>query len=200
MHTYALEDVLKGPYMLTEWKPDLVNDILSRLTPSNVRVLTIAQKYESIATDAEPWYGTKHKTEEIKSELLNEWETSEPHQKLHLPERNPFVPTDFELCERDTFDSKGVPSVIYDSSLSRVWFKQDDEYLLPKASLSFQIMSSLAYADPEHANLNYLFTQLFKGIFDMPRYFSIRKFKICLISYGSIRYQLSKILFCRRYQ
>ena len=163
MHTYQLEDVLKGPYMLTDWKPDLVNDILSRLTPSNVRILAIAQKYEDIATDSEPWYGTKHKTEEIKDELLKQWEAPASNEKLHLPEKNPFVPTNFELCERDNYDSKGVPSVIYDSSLSRVWFKQDDEFLLPKASLNFQIMSSLAYADPEHANLNYLFTQLFKG-------------------------------------
>ena len=165
MHTYELEDVLKGPYMLTDWKPDLIDDMLSRLTPSNVRILAIAQKYENIATELEPWYGTKHKTQEIKKELLEQWEVIAPNEKLHLPEKNPFVPTSFVLCERDTYDSNRVPYVIYDSSLSRVWFKQDDEFLLPKASLNFQIMSSLAYADPEHANLNYLFTQLFKGMY-----------------------------------
>ena len=164
MHRYELEDVVKGPYILNDWKPDLVNDILSRLTPSNVRILALAQKYEDMATDSEPWYGTKHKTQEIKEELLNEWEALAPNEKLHLPEKNPFIPTSFELCERDTYDSKGVPSVIYDSSLSRVWFKQDDEYLLPKASLKFQIMSPLAYADPEHANLTYLLAQLFVGM------------------------------------
>ena len=163
MHRYELQDVLKGPYILTDWKPDLVNDILSRLTPSNVRILAIAQKYDDIATDSEPWYGTKHKTQEIKKELLELWEAIVPNEKLHLPEKNPFIPTSFELCERDTYDAKRVPSVIYDSSLSRVWFKQDDEYLLPKARLNFQITSSLAYADPKHANLTNLFTQLFEG-------------------------------------
>ena len=164
MHTYELEDVLRGPYMLTDWKPGLVDDMLSRLTPSNVRILAIAQKYENIATDSEPWYGTKHKTQEIEKELLEQWEVIAPNEKLHLPEKNRFVPTSFVLCERDIYDSKRVPSVIYDSSLSRVWFKQDDEYLLPKARLNFQILSSLAYADSEHANLTYLFTQLFEGM------------------------------------
>ena len=162
MHEYALEDVLKGPYMLTEWKPELVNDILSRLTPQNVRILAIAQKFDTIATASEPWYGTKHKTEKLDNDLLKSWEVSVANEKLKLPERNPFIPTDFELCERDTYDVK-VPCVIQDTALSRVWFKQDDEYLLPKASLNFEIMSSLAYEDPCHANLNYLFVQLFKG-------------------------------------
>ena len=163
MHEYALEDVLKGPYLLTDWKPELVNDILSRLTPSNVRIMAIAQKFDNIATDSEPWYGTKHKTEPISDELLKSWEISVPYEKLHLPEKNPFIPTDFELCERDTCDVK-VPSVIQDTPLSRVWFKQDDEYLLPKASLNFEIMSEVAYENPTSANLNYLFVQLFKGM------------------------------------
>ena len=154
--------MLKGPYLLTEWKPSLVNDILSLLTPSNVRVLSIAQKYDTIATESEPWYGTKHKTEQINNDLLTAWETTVPYEKLHLPEKNPFIPTDFELCERDTSGDQ-VPSVIKDTSLARVWFKQDNEYLLPKASINFEIMSRLAYLDPQHASLNYLFVQLFKG-------------------------------------
>ena len=162
MHDYEMEDVLKGPYMLTEWNPGLVNEILSCLTPSNVRVLAIAQKYESIASESEPWYGTKYKTDSIGPDLLKTWETSVPHEKLHLPERNPFIPTDFELCIREKGEDR-FPSIIKETSLSRVWFKQDDEYLLPKATINFEIMSPMAYVDPYHADLNYLFVQLFKG-------------------------------------
>ena len=162
IHDYPLEDVLQGPYMLTDWKPELVNDVLSLLVPSNVRVMVIAQKYEDIATESEQWYGTKYKTEIIEDDLLKTWEISTPDEKLHLPEKNPFIPNDFELCERDTSGDR-VPSVIKDTPLSRIWFKQDDEYLLPKACINFEIKSPLAYVDPYHANLNYLFVQLFKG-------------------------------------
>ena len=159
-----MEDLLKGPYLMTEWNPVLIDEILSRLTPCNVRVLAIAKKFENIATETEPWHGGQYKTEEIKSDLIKEWETNVPNDKLSLPDRNPLIPTNFELCERDTHDSNSMPSVICDSNLSRVWFKQDDEYLLPKACLNFQIMSSVAYEDLEHANLNSLFVRLFKGI------------------------------------
>ena len=162
MQYYALEDVLQGPYMLTEWKPDVISDILRQLIPSNVRVLAIAQKFENIAVDSEPWYGTKHKTEPICNNLMSSWETSGSHESLHFPDKNPFIPTDVELCERDKCNVK-APLVIKDSFLSRVWFKQDDEYLLPKTSINFEIMSPLAYVDPSHAALNHLFIQLFKG-------------------------------------
>ena len=65
-----MEDLLKGPYLMTEWNPDLINEILSRLKPCNVRVLAIAKKFENIATDTEPWHGGQYKTEEIKSDLI----------------------------------------------------------------------------------------------------------------------------------
>ena len=83
---------------------------------------------------------------------------------MHLPQRNPFIPTDFELSTRDGIDGAAgkVPAVIKDAPLTRLWFKQDDEYLLPKACINFEIMSPLAYVDPSHANLNYLFVQLFR--------------------------------------
>ena len=32
------------------------------------------------------------------------------------------------------------PVIIQDTPLSRVWFKQDDEFLLPKANLSFEFV------------------------------------------------------------
>ena len=165
-----MEDLLKGPYLMTEWNPGLIDEILSRLTPSNVRILALAKKFENIVTDTEPWHGGQYKTEEIKKDLIKAWETYVPNDKLRLPERNPFIPRNFELCKRDTHDSNKMPSVIYDSNLSRVWFKQDDEYLLPKACLNFQIMSSVAYEDLEHANLNSLFVRLFKGILLMGKF------------------------------
>ena len=95
----------------------------------------------------------------INIDLIKSWETNVPHKKLYLPERNLFIPNDFQLCERDTYDGN-VPCIIHDSPLSRLWFKQDDEYLLPKACLNFEIMSPLAYLDPSHAALNCLFVRL----------------------------------------
>lgn len=48
------------------------------------------------------------------------------------------------------------------TSTTRVWYKQDDEFLLPKANLKFEFISSLAYLDPLNCGLTYLFVQVLK--------------------------------------
>lgn len=36
---YPLDEVLSGPYLLSEWKPELVNKVLGYLKPDNIRYL-----------------------------------------------------------------------------------------------------------------------------------------------------------------
>jgi hypothetical protein len=53
--------------------------------------------------------------------------------------------TDFlgtALCTKfhTQFQVPMYPIIVQDTSLSRVWFKQDDEFLLPKANLSFEFV------------------------------------------------------------
>ena len=59
------------------------------------------------------------------------------------------------------FQEKSHPMVLLDSPLMRLWYKQDNEFLLPKSYLTFRVTSPIAYANPEHANYNYLLAQLF---------------------------------------
>ena len=46
--------------------------------------------------------------------------------------------------------------------MSTLWFKQDDEFLLPKASINIRFRCPLAYHDPHHFNLTYMFIELLK--------------------------------------
>jgi insulysin len=54
-HDYPLEEVLTGSAILSEWRPDLVKMVLDKLIPDNVFVTVIAQKFEGVATEVEPW-------------------------------------------------------------------------------------------------------------------------------------------------
>jgi hypothetical protein len=38
--------VLTGGYILSEWRPELINSLLDCLTPQNVRVAVVAQRYQ----------------------------------------------------------------------------------------------------------------------------------------------------------
>ncbi len=119
----------------------------------------ISQTFGSIATEAEEWYGTKYKTEDIPREKLQRWKDVELSDKLHLPERNEFIPSQFELVERDV-GAPSHPLIVRETPLSALWFKQDDEFLLPKSSLNVRFRCPQAYHDPHHVNLTYMFVEL----------------------------------------
>ena len=74
-------------------------------------------------------------------------------------QRNLFIPTDFSLLSRDL--CSGDPTILHQDSLGRVWFKQDQEFLLPKNFVTFNMRSPLAYFDPHHTNLTCMFVSLF---------------------------------------
>ena len=84
------------------------------------------------------------------------------NEKLRLPDKNDFIPTNFELCERDTGCSFEHPAILEQELFGRLWFKQDNEFLLPKNCINIEFKSPIAYSDPHHANLTYMFTTLFK--------------------------------------
>lgn len=98
--------------------------VLDRLVPENVYVTVIAQKFADIATTVEPWYGTKYKTEKIPDDKIAKWTQPILNEKLQIPERNCFIPTDFDLAARDTEDTEFGPTVLKETPFLRLWFKQ----------------------------------------------------------------------------
>lgn len=82
-----------------------------------------------------------------------------PH--LALPQPNAFIPEDYELEPFDKDLSKH-PIIIMDTPILRVWHKQDNVYLKPKACMSFDMSNPIAYLDPLNCNLNYLMVSLIR--------------------------------------
>ncbi len=113
LHDYPIEEVLCGAYSLSEWKPQLITDVIEKLTPENVRVAVIAQQYSDLPDlQAERWYGTKYKTEDIPKEKLKAWGEAETSPALALPPRNEFIPTDFKLAPRDPAGPVKRPEIV----------------------------------------------------------------------------------------
>ncbi|XP_049939528.1 insulin-degrading enzyme [Schistocerca serialis cubense] len=161
LNEYPLEEVLSGHYLITEWKPELIKMVMDYLTPQNIRIAVVGRKFEELVDQTEKWYGTKYKLEEIPQETLKRWEETNLCEDLKLPPKNEFIPTDFDLLPRED-NAPEHPTIIQNTPLTRVWFKQDDEFLLPKANLSFEFVSPLAYLDPVSCNMTYMFVLLFK--------------------------------------
>jgi len=161
LHDYPISEVLTGGYLLSSWRPDLISEVLEKLTPERVRVAVIAQQFGEKCTDTEKWYGSKYKCEKISQEKLNSWNKCGMHDKLRLPEKNDFIPTNFSLVPRD-WCTISHPTIVQQDNIGRLWFKQDNEFLLPKNCINIELKSPIAYSDPHHANLTYMFSMLFK--------------------------------------
>nr|WBY50760.1 insulin degradation protein [Helicoverpa armigera] len=154
LQEFPMEDVLCAYYLMTEWKPELIQELLSLLTPENVRVGIVAKCFAEKCTMTEPWYGTKYLQEDIEDSKIQEWKSVKPTPELHLPPPNEFIPTKLTLESGEDSTAHSVaPTVILDSPLMRLWFKKDSEFHLPKAVMTFDLVSPLAYMDPLSCNL-----------------------------------------------
>ncbi|XP_052900222.1 insulin-degrading enzyme [Anopheles moucheti] len=161
MHLFPLEDVLVAHFLITEWRPDLVEDLISKLTPDKARLIIVGKKCEPLANAEERWYGTKYGVYKIEPSILEYWSSPDLNDNLNLPEPNPFIPTDFELLPLDS-GIDNFPTVIQDTPMIRTWFKQDVEFLKPKALMTFDFNSPIVYSNPLNCNLTRLFVQLLK--------------------------------------
>ncbi|XP_044737581.1 insulin-degrading enzyme [Chrysoperla carnea] len=162
LQEYPMNEVLSGGYLLEEWRPELITQVLEYLKPEKSRVAIVAQKYANRPeNEREPWYGTEYSLSKISDETIQNWNSAGFCSELHLPPVNEFIPTDFSLRPKDD-DITQHPAIIYDSSLIRLWFKQDDEYKLPKATVRYDFVSPLAYLDPLNYDLTHLFVVLFR--------------------------------------
>ena len=161
IHSYPMAEILSGPWIAKEWNPSLVQEVLDCLVPKNVRVMIVSQKFADEADQTEKWYGTKYSIAPIPDDKLKKWSELELHDRLYLHAPNEFIPTDFELVPREKHQSIKVPSIILDDATSRLWYLQDNEFMKPKACLSVEFISPLAYVDPHHSNLVSMFVRLF---------------------------------------
>ena len=59
-----------------------------------------------------------------------------------------------------------MPTILVDNPLVRLWYKQDDTFLLPKSCISIEMTSPLAYMEPLSCNLTYMFVSLYRDAFN----------------------------------
>ncbi|XP_003701355.1 insulin degrading metalloproteinase isoform X2 [Megachile rotundata] len=158
---YPMEDVLIVNNLFPLWKPELIEWVTEYLKPENVRIHVIGKLYESIADETEKWYGTKFKKEKIPQYIIDTWINAGLNSDLQLPPKNEFIAENVDIKPAEDNVTK-FPVIIEDTPLIRLWFKQDDEFLLPKANLSMDFTCPLVYMDPLNYNLSCMFVLLFR--------------------------------------
>lgn len=158
MHEYSIEEVVKSSFILDEYKPELIDELISYLKPENMRLTLVAKKFQNQTDRKEQYYGIDYSYENIPNETLSLWREAGFNEKLHLPKPNEFIPEKLELVERE--EPLKNPTLYKKDGFSQIWYMQDDEYKLPKAFMAVHIKSPVVFRDPVAITSITLYTKL----------------------------------------
>ncbi|VDK25918.1 unnamed protein product [Taenia asiatica] len=70
MFLYPPEDLLTVPHILTEFRPDLIEEILSSLAPDNFRCIIVSQKVADRCNETEEFYKARYGCDPIPLEKI----------------------------------------------------------------------------------------------------------------------------------
>ncbi|EQL28384.1 insulysin [Blastomyces dermatitidis ATCC 26199] len=146
--------LLSGPNLMRKFDEQAIRRGLDCFRIDNFNIELISQTYPGNWDSKEKWYGTEHKVEKVPGDLLSEIgrilesPSYNPMPELHLPHRNEFVPTRFEVEKKEVAEPAKRPTLIRNDDRARVWFKKDDTFYVPKASVQIALRNPLAYATP----------------------------------------------------
>ena len=121
------EDLLRAPYLMADFDPELIEAYLSHLNPDNVLV-TIMRP--DAATDrTEPWFEVPYALE--RGPIAIDGTGSETDFAFHLPVQNPFIPDNLAALP----DDDTPPRRIEAAPGMDIWLDRDLEFGAPRANL-----------------------------------------------------------------
>lgn len=162
LHVYPPEHLLDASYVLREFRPELITQLLDCLVPGQVRLMLVAKEFSALPNLCEePVYGTLYVEEPIGVEQLQRWAAAERVERLHLPAPNPFIAVNFDVLLPPPAPAQ-FPVLLRDDPLIRLWYKQDTRFLMPKLNIFLAISSPLTYATPVSSNMAELFVHMLK--------------------------------------
>lgn len=100
LERFAPEHVVSGNHLYFEYAPAEIERLLQFFTPQNLLVMISDRSFEAEANLREPWYDTAYSVSAADPALLERWTNAAVPSELHLPNPNPFIPTDFEIKPR----------------------------------------------------------------------------------------------------
>lgn len=157
MHRYAPEDVIRGNYAFDEFNPRLIQSYLKALSPDNL--LWVVTAPEVTTTDESPLYGTPYAVERLKYEVAGV--PKNYLNQLHLPEKNRFVPRHLTTKELPSLEAvSALPQRIRQTPAIEVWFKQDDNFRVPKASIDIRTYAPAVAQSARSAAMAHLYAAL----------------------------------------
>src|SRR5690606_20634403 len=100
LQLYPADEVLRAPYRMDQYSPELYQELLTHLTPENVLITLMAP---GIPTDkARTWYQADYGYRRLTPAERQQIAPSAEAADLRLPPPNPFIPENLKLLAGET--------------------------------------------------------------------------------------------------
>ncbi len=156
LQVYPPKDVLRGPYAMDNYDPELIRRFVDLLMPSDALLTVNARGLE---TDTKsPWFEAPYRITAVDDKIRQAWSNTMIDKELAIPQPNIFLPDDLSVKAIATEAAK--PELIEDTQGIALWFQQDADFRVPRADFYFSVRSLSANDNPKHAVLTALYVKL----------------------------------------
>ncbi|KAL1412548.1 metalloprotease [Vanrija albida] len=159
------DQIVSSNYLLGDWDESLVSSVYSLFDPRSAVLGVTSQELPKNVPASfdkkETIYGTQYHQEKLDDAFYKEAIAGAPIKGLGLPGPNLFVPEKLDVVRQDVKQPALRPELLRDSEVSRLWYKKDDRFWLPKTNMHVELQSPLLYVSPRTAVLGRLLCDLF---------------------------------------
>ncbi len=157
MHRYPVKDILRGGYAYDKFDARLIRRYLKHLAPDNL--LWVVTSPEVKTSSKSRLYSTSYEVERLRYEVAS---LAKIHlDKLELPERNGFIPNRLQVKQPPAMEAvASLPQLIRKSEGVEVWFKQDNDFNVPRATINIRAYSPAVGQSVKSAAMAHLYAAL----------------------------------------
>ncbi|KAL4209234.1 Metalloenzyme, LuxS/M16 peptidase-like protein [Rhizopus microsporus] len=148
---YPPQWVISGNALLRKYDPDLIKAHLELLRMDNFRLTLVSQEFPDgiECTRIERWYSAEYEVQPLSEALVQRLVNISLNPHFSLPVVNEFIPTELEVVKQEGKTKE--PTLIQDEPISRIWYKKDDTFWVPKTNVWICLKNPLTYITPRHA-------------------------------------------------
>ncbi|EDK46772.1 conserved hypothetical protein [Lodderomyces elongisporus NRRL YB-4239] len=157
--------------VVRDFDPLAIKKFGSYLNPDNFRITLVSQSFDNL-TQKEPWYGTEYEIEDVPKNLKKIIDNPLPNKHLHYPEPNPFIPTNFNISKIKVQTPQTAPYLIHHDNKMNVWYKQDDQFEVPKGTIELVFHLPSSNVDVVSSTKSGVFTEMLSDQLNQITYFA----------------------------
>ena len=164
-------DNLLSSSVVRKYDPEAITKFGSYLNIDNFRVTLVSPDFEGLS-QKEKWYGTEYEVQEIPQGLLDQIKNPASNQHLHFPAPNPFIPTNFDILGKKLQSPQVSPYLISHDNKMNLWYKQDDQFEVPKGTIEIVFHLPASNVDVESATKSVVFAEMLDDHLNQITYFA----------------------------